>query len=94
MFRKTRILVILLLLMGILLVACGGDDADTTTNDEPASNTETTNDAPEPTDEPVVEEAGLKVCQVTDAGGIDDKSFNATAWQGVLRAGEELGAEA
>ncbi|NTW44038.1 MAG: BMP family ABC transporter substrate-binding protein, partial [Anaerolineaceae bacterium] len=24
-------------------------------------------------------EAKLKVCQVTDTGGIDDKSFNATA---------------
>lgn len=25
----------------------------------------------------------LKVCQITDTGGIDDKSFNATAWKGV-----------
>ncbi|KAA3665467.1 MAG: BMP family ABC transporter substrate-binding protein [Chloroflexi bacterium] len=25
----------------------------------------------------------IKVCQVTDVGGIDDKSFNATAWKGV-----------
>jgi basic membrane protein A and related proteins len=36
---------------------------------------------------------GLKVCQVTDTGGIDDKSFNATAWQGVVRAQSELGVE-
>ena len=27
-----------------------------------------------------------KVCQVTDTGGIDDKSFNATAWKGVTDA--------
>lgn len=36
---------------------------------------------------------GVKACQVTDTGGIDDKSFNATAWKGVERAMEELGAE-
>jgi basic membrane protein A len=36
---------------------------------------------------------GMKACQVTDVGGIDDKSFNATAWAGVQRAQEELGVE-
>lgn len=30
-------------------------------------------------------------CQVTDTGGIDDNSFNQTAWQGVLDAEERLG---
>jgi len=38
------------------------------------------------------DEAG-KVCQVTDAGGIDDKSFNATAWKGIQDAESELGVE-
>jgi basic membrane lipoprotein Med (substrate-binding protein (PBP1-ABC) superfamily) len=28
---------------------------------------------------------------VTDTGGIDDKSFNTTQWNGVVRAQEELG---
>lgn len=37
---------------------------------------------------------GMKACQVTDVGGIDDKSFNATAWAGVQRAQSELGVEA
>ncbi|WP_322793181.1 BMP family ABC transporter substrate-binding protein, partial [Bellilinea sp.] len=35
----------------------------------------------------------IKVCQVTDTGGIDDKSFNATAWKGVEDAMKELGVE-
>ncbi len=35
----------------------------------------------------------LKVCQVTDTGGIDDKSFNATAWNGIVMAQNQLGAE-
>ena len=30
-------------------------------------------------------------CQVTDVGGIDDKSFNATAWKGVKDAIAALG---
>jgi basic membrane protein A len=37
--------------------------------------------------------ADFKACQVTDTGGIDDKSFNATAWKGVEDAVTELGIE-
>ena len=46
--------------------------------------------APAATPEP---EAKLKVCQVTDTGGIDDKSFNATAWKGVEDAVAEFNVE-
>lgn len=35
----------------------------------------------------------VKICQLTDVGGIDDKSFNATAWKGVQKAIDELGVE-
>jgi basic membrane protein A and related proteins len=37
--------------------------------------------------------AAFKACQVTDTGGVDDKSFNQTAWQGVTTAQAELGIE-
>ncbi len=37
--------------------------------------------------------AGLKIGQVTDTGGIDDRSFNATAWKGVQDAINNLGVE-
>lgn len=36
---------------------------------------------------------GLKVGMVTDLGGIDDKSFNATAYAGIQQAIDELGVE-
>ena len=53
---------------------------------------------PTPTEAPVVTEppaeAKIKVCQITDTGGIDDKSFNATAWKGITDAQAELGIEA
>jgi basic membrane protein A len=34
-----------------------------------------------------------KACQVTDLGGVDDKGFNQTAWQGVQDAEKSLGVE-
>ncbi|MEZ5238041.1 MAG: BMP family ABC transporter substrate-binding protein [Microthrixaceae bacterium] len=37
--------------------------------------------------------SGTVVCQVTDTGGIDDRSFNQTANEGLVRAQEELGVE-
>ena len=33
----------------------------------------------------------VKIGMVTDAGTIDDKSFNQGTWEGILRAGDELG---
>lgn len=35
----------------------------------------------------------ITVCQVTDTGGVDDKSFNQTANAGLVRAEDELGVE-
>lgn len=35
----------------------------------------------------------FKACEVTDTGGVDDKSFNQTAWKGVLDAGKDFGIE-
>jgi basic membrane protein A len=37
---------------------------------------------------------GFKACQVTDTGGIDDKSFNATAWKGAQDAMKKFGIDA
>ncbi len=44
-----------------------------------------------PPEEP--EAPAIKACQVTDTGGIDDKSFNATAWKGVEDAVAEFNVE-
>lgn len=38
--------------------------------------------------------ADLKVGMVTDAGTIDDKSFNQGTWEGILKAKDELGIDA
>ena len=34
--------------------------------------------------------SSFKGCQVTDLGGVDDKSFNQTAWKGLQDAGKQL----
>jgi basic membrane protein A len=84
----------------MLLTACGGAaqptsaPAPTTAPAEPTAAPAPTEapaatTAPEATTAPTTE--GLAVGQVTDMGGIDDKSFNATAWAGIQRAEQELG---
>ena len=37
--------------------------------------------------------ADVKIALVTDTGGINDQSFNASAWEGMVKAQEELGVE-
>jgi basic membrane protein A len=76
--KRIRQVVLLLALLSLIAGACGSDDEATTS--EPATTETTTETASEPAAEAV------KACLVTDLAGIDDKSFNATAWQGVLDA--------
>lgn len=42
---------------------------------------------------PVLAQDKIKICQVTDLGGVDDKSFNETAWNGIKQAEEKYGVE-
>ncbi|HEX6305592.1 MAG TPA: BMP family ABC transporter substrate-binding protein [Anaerolineales bacterium] len=65
---------------------------------EPVMTEEPTEAATEPPTEgalvtpyPQDQIADFRACQVTDVGGIDDKSFNATAWQGVQNAVDDFG---
>lgn len=97
--NATKRLLAVLFALSLFAAACGSDDdgdtgtdgGDTTESteaeadgDEPAETTETTAESEdEGTDE---ESTAVKTCLVTDLAGIDDKSFNATAWQGVLDA--------
>lgn len=36
---------------------------------------------------------GFRICMVTDAGGVNDQSFNQSAWEGLQKLEEELGAK-
>lgn len=83
MLKRITLALLLLFVVG-MLVACGAEEAP----------------APEATTAPA-EEADTGNCAseevfciglVTDVGQIDDKSFNQSAWEGVLAAERELGA--
>jgi len=45
------------------------------------------------TEAPTASPIAYKACQVSDTGGIDDKSFNQNAWKGMQDAGAKLGIE-
>ena len=61
------------------LAACGGEE------ESPTAGGETTTAAPE--------EKKIRVAMVTDIGGLNDRSFNSSAYKGLQRAEKELGAE-
>ncbi len=85
-------------LAALLLAACGTTPPTPAAPAQPpAAPTEAPaapTEAPAaPTEAPAAGKLG-KVCQVTDVGGIDDKSFNQTAWAGAQQVTKEFGAEA
>jgi basic membrane protein A and related proteins len=90
MSKKIYTLLGVFIIISMLLAACGTPAATTVAPAQPTKAPEATK-APEPTQPPA--EAKFKACQVTDVGGIDDKSFNATAWKGVEDAVAEFGIE-
>jgi len=66
-------------------------------NAEPGEPTEvvspTDGESVESPDEGTEPTGDFKACMVSDAGGFDDKSFNETAYAGLMRAKDELGVE-
>jgi basic membrane protein A len=85
--KKLYFVMALLIVASMVLTACG-----TPATEAPVATEAPATAAPAPTEAPATAaptEAPVKmtkICQVTDTGGIDDKSFNATAWKGVQDA--------
>src|SRR5699024_11582059 len=76
--RKSKFILLLtvLLSLGFILAACGGS------NDEGESDTGQDNADSEATEEDGGD-TDFKAALVTDVGGVDDKSFNQSAWEGL-----------
>ena len=94
MKRYIRYLAIFAVL-GLVLAACSPEEGgeDTTTSEAPAATTteppeETTTSADEATTTTAeeMEFTAVATCFVTDDAGVDDRSFNASGWQGVQDA--------
>jgi basic membrane protein A len=93
MSKKILVVISMLIVASMLLSACAPKPVATEVPTEVPTMAPTM--APVVTDAPVVTEPPVtfKACEVTDVGGIDDKSFNATGWLGLERAKAELGVE-
>ncbi len=81
MRRPLHLLALLLLVASCVFVAACGDDEESS-NSTGGQTSESTPDAPK-----------LKVGLVTDVGGLNDRSFNQLANEGLERAKSELGVE-
>ena len=66
-----------MLAAGTMLAACGSEEDTSTGETGGGEGTE--------------EAADFSVAMVTDVGGVDDKSFNQSAWEGIQQFGEENG---
>ena len=74
--------------LALIAAACGDDDDDaetTDTTEASGSGTDTTGAGGG--------ESDFVGCQVTDEGGVDDRSFNQTAFAGIEAAADEIGFE-
>ncbi len=93
MSKKLFAILAVLLVASMVLAACGTPTPTTAPTTE-APTTAATTEAPTaaPT-EATTAAPTVSVCQITDTGGIDDKSFNATAWKGVEDAVAQLGVQ-
>ena len=81
---------LLALMLGLALVAaaCGDDDDTTAATDETSTETDDTADDTDDT-----ASSDFLACEVTDAGGVDDNSFNENAFNGLEEAADEIGFE-
>ena len=88
--KKLYVVFAMLLVASMVLTACGTPATQAPATQAPATQAPAT-EAPTmaPTEAPVV----FKVGQVTDLGGIDDKSFNTRSYAGVEKAIADLGVQ-
>ncbi|WP_332648261.1 BMP family lipoprotein [Lysinibacillus sp. 54212] len=82
--RKFGLLISSVLATGAILGACGSDDGKSGKEDEAKDKEGTATEG-------TATEGALSIAMVTDVGGIDDKSFNESAWEGIQQFGNDNG---
>lgn len=75
-------------MMAFSATACGsGNDSNTPEASQTTNSTEGTQDGE------TTPEGGIKIRMVTDTGGVNDQSFNQSAWEGLQTLKDEMGAD-
>ncbi|OEH94149.1 BMP family lipoprotein [Bacillus solimangrovi] len=83
--KRFTFLLVLLLAVGTILAACGQGGNETSKEESNEGSNEGA------VAEGGNEESGIfKVAMVTDTGGVDDKSFNQSAWEGLTQFGGDF----
>ena len=93
---KKRILAgLLAMAMTASLAACGASKGgETSTTKAAEAATEKANEETEKAEDKAETASDIKVGIVTDTGGVNDGSFNQSAWEGLQRAQKDLGIQA
>ena len=87
--KKKMLAVLLAGAMAASMTACGSSNSADTADTTATEGTGDSDDAAEAADTKDASE--FKVGLITDVGGVNDGSFNHSSWEGLERAGEELG---
>ena len=90
--KKKMLAVLLAGTMAASMTACGGSSSSNTADTTAAAKE--AGDSAEQTGEAKADAkdaSEFKIGLITDVGGVNDGSFNQSSWEGLERAGEELG---
>ena len=90
--KKKLLAVVLAATMALSLVACGGQNTGNGNTGTESTGSESAVTEEAGTDTAVSGE-GLKIGLVTDTGGVEDQSFNQSAWEGLQKAAKDFGVE-
>jgi len=90
--KKWLTLSLIFVLLASLLAACGGGAAQEPAEEAPAAEQPAEET---PAEEPAEEapKSDLRIAMVTDFGGVNDNSFNQSAWEGLQQFSEQSGVE-
>ena len=91
--KKKMLAVLLAGTMAASMTACGGSNSNSSAETTAAAAKEEASESAEKTGEaaPSKDASEFKIGLITDVGGVNDGSFNQSSWEGLERAGEELG---
>ncbi|MFD2672644.1 BMP family lipoprotein [Marinicrinis sediminis] len=88
MLKWTRTAILLLLTAMLIMTGCGGNNGDNNVNETGNNEANQGADAGGKTDG-----KDFRIGMVTDTGGVNDNSFNQSAWEGFQKLNEDTGAK-